>query len=264
MRHKIIRVLTAFLLLIPIVSEAQFDIPKKPSFQTSVYDYAKVLSDAQRQEFEQKLIRYSDTTTTQIVFISVPDLKNEDINVVGPKWGHTWGIGQADKDNGVVILMALKEKKIGIYPGYGAEVEVIAARGKQIIDNVITPEFKKGDYYTGLDKGADAIFLVLEGKWKGTRKQSSEGFPWPILIFLGIIIFLILISRRGGGGGGRTGGFRGPDLSDIIILSSLGRGGFGGSSGGGGFGGGFGGGGGGFGGGFGGGGFSGGGSSGGW
>lgn len=257
----IFKAVSALLLLISLTASAQFDVPKKPSFQTSVYDYAKVLTDSQRKQLEEKLIRYSDTTSTQMVFISVPTINNEDINVLGPRWGQTWGIGQADKDNGILILMAVKERKIGIYPGYGAEVNVIAARGKQIIDYIITPEFKKGNFYEGLDLGTDAIFDVLKGKFKGTRQEKPQGFPFGVFGFIIVIVIILIIAGRNKGGRGGGGGrFRGPDLSDIIILSSLGRGGFGGSSSGGGsFGGG-----GGFGGGFGGGGFSGGGSSGGW
>ncbi|NMH26739.1 TPM domain-containing protein [Flavobacterium silvaticum] len=254
------RSLLAFIAFVSITVSAQFKIPEKPSFQTSVYDYAKVLDESERSQLEEKLIRYSDSTTTQIVFVSVPTIENEDINILGPKWGHAWGVGQEKEDNGVFILMAVKERKIGIYPGYGVEDRLIAATGKQIIDYIITPEFKQGNFYAGLDKGSDAIFLALQGKYKGTRKQDNESFPWPAFLIIGFFILIIILRGRGGrGNGGRGGGF-GSTLSDIIILSSLGRGGFGGSSGGGGFSGG----GGGFGGGFGGGGFSGGGSSGGW
>ena len=243
---------------------AQFTIPEKPSFQTSVYDYAKVLSAEEKTQLEEKLIRYSDSTTTQIVVITVESLKGEDVSQLATKWGQTWGIGGTAKDdNGVVILVAKAERKIAINPGYGLEDRLTAGIGGEIIRNIIIPEFKAGSYFNGLDKGADAIFDVFKGKYKGERKQT-KGKDFPILpIIIIVIIILVLLSRnkKGGGNSGNSGG--GPSLLDVIILSSLGR-----NSGGGGFGGGFGGGssggGGGFGGGFGGGGFSGGGSSGSW
>lgn len=240
---------------------AQFDIPKKPDFQTSVYDYANVLSASEKTQLEEKLVRYSDSTSTQIVVITIESLKGEDIGILTPKWAQEWGIGQAKEDNGVLILLAKAERRIWISPGYGLEDRLTAGIGGEITRNIIIPEFKAGSYYRGLDKGADALFDVFKGKYKGERKQS-KGKDFPIFPFIVIVVIvLILLSRgkRGGGNSGSSGG--GPSLMDVILLSSLGRssgGGFGG------FGGGSSGGGGGFGGGFGGGGFSGGGSGGSW
>ena len=72
---------------------AQFTIPEKPSFQTSVYDYANVLSASEKTQLEEKLVRYSDSTTTQIVVITIESLKGEDVSQLATKWGQTWGIG---------------------------------------------------------------------------------------------------------------------------------------------------------------------------
>ena len=242
---------------------AQFTIPEKPSFQTSVYDYANVLSADEKIQLEEKLIRYSDSTSTQIVVITIESLKGEDIGILTPKWGQTWGIGGTEKnDNGVIILLAKAEKKIWISAGYGLEDRLTAGIGGEITRNIIIPEFKAGSYYRGLDKGVDALFDVFKGKYKGERKKNkNKNFPILPLIII-VVIILVLVSKNKRGGGGNSGNFGGgPSLLDVILLSSLGRnsGGFGGSSGGG-----FGGGGGGFGGGFGGGGFSGGGSGGSW
>jgi uncharacterized protein len=247
------------------ISFAQYSIPKIPSEQTSVYDYADVLQPDEEIQLKEKLIRYFDSTSTQIVVITIESLQGEDIGILTPKWGHTWGIGGSkENDNGVIILLAKKERKIWISAGYGLEDRLTAGIGGEITRNIIIPEFKAGSYYKGLDKGTDALFDVFKGKYKGERKKSKKGgsFPiFPIIIIIVVIIFIIAKNKGNGGGnhGNRGGG--GFDLADIIILSSLGRGGgssFGGSSGGG-FGGS-----GGFGGGFGGGGFSGGGSGGSW
>jgi uncharacterized protein len=240
------------------LSFAQFTIPKKPDFQTSIYDYAQLLSAKDKAGLEEKLIKYSDSTSTQIVVVTVETINNESIGILAPKWAHEWGIGQSKQDNGVFILLAKKERKIDITPGYGVEDRITAGIGGEIIRKIITPEFKTGNYYKGLDKGADAIFDVLKGKYKGERKKNKEkGLPiLPIIVIVIVILALISKSKNSGGNSGNSGA--GPSLLDVIILSSLGRsgGGFGGggSSGGGG----------GFGGGFGGGGFSGGGSSGDW
>lgn len=247
-------------LLVTQISFAQFDIPEKPSFQTSVYDYANVLSADEKAQLEEKLIRYSDSTTTQIVVITIESLKGEDIGILTPKWGHAWGIGGTEKnDNGVIILLAKAEKKIWISAGYGLEDRLTAGIGGEITRNIIIPEFKAGSYYKGLDKGTDALFDVFKGKYKGEPKQSKKDKKIPILpIIIIVFIILALISRnkKDGGNSGNSGG--GPSLMDVILLSSLGRGGGSGGFGGGSSGGG------GFGGGFGGGGFSGGGSGGDW
>jgi uncharacterized protein len=239
----------------------QFSIPKKPSFQTSVYDYANLLSANEKAQLENKLIQYSDSTSTQIVVVTVETINGENIGLLSAKWGQEWGIGQAKEDNGVFILLAKSERKIHISPGYGVEDRLTAGLVGQIVRYIIIPEFKAGSYYNGLDKGSDAIFETLNGKFKGERKRDKEsGFPFFIIIIIAFVIILIIISKNknNGDNSGNRGG--GPDLFDMIILSSLGRGGYGGGSSGGGFGGS----GGGFGGGFGGGGFSGGGAGGDW
>lgn len=241
---------------------AQFTIPEIPKFQTSVYDYANVLSAEEKSQLEEKLVRYSDSTSTQIVVITIESLKGEDIGILTPKWGQQWGIGGTEKnDNGVIILLAKAERKIWISAGYGLEDRLTAGIGGEITRNIIIPEFKAGSYYNGLEKGTNAIFDVFKGKYKGERKKNKkEKFPILPVVIIVIVIFVIASkNKNNGGNSGNSGG--GIDLFDMIILSSLGRNGGGGSFGGGSFGGGDGGG---FGGGFGGGGFSGGGSGGDW
>lgn len=257
--YKHFVVITLFLLAFANTAFAQFDIPPLPSEaqQSSVYDYAQLLSAQQKKSLETKLLNYADSTSTQIVIAIVPTINGENIGVLTPKWAHEWGIGQANEDNGVFILLAEEERKIYLSAGYGLEHILTAGRGGEITRNNIIPYFKKGDYYGGLDAGTDALIDLFAGAYQndGTDKQSSNDFGWGkfLFIFAIVIIFLIIASKsdKGGKGGGyRGGGFGGP-----IILSGGGRSSWGG---GGSFGGG------GFGGGFGGGGFSGGGSGGSW
>lgn len=253
--------LLATLLLLHHIGFAQFKIPDKPSTskQTSVYDYADVLSSSEENSLKQKLLNYADSTSTQIVIVTIDDLQGEDIGILTPKWAHEWGVGQEKEDNGVMILLSKNDRKIWISPGYGLEPQLTAGITGEIIRNVIIPEFKAGSYYNGLDKGTDTIFEVIKGTYKNTNSGENTGSAFPIIVlFIIIVIILIILSKRNRNGGGGSGGrYSGPDLADMIILSRMGRsGGFGSS--GGGFGGG------GFGGGFGGGGFSGGGAGGSW
>lgn len=256
----------------PLIGLAQYDIPPKPEFQTSVYDdEIKLLSTSEKNSLEQKLIRYSDTTSTQIVIAIISSTKGEYINYLGAQWGEKWGIGDAVKDNGIFILLAKDDRKIGISTGKGVEHLLTDAMSKRIIERDIIPYFKRNDYYGGLNRATDAIFEVMTGEYQGARQSTSTRFPYEIFIFL-IIIFIIFViaiskSRGGGSGGNRGNRSDGRSLLEAIILSNMGRGGYSRGSSSGGFGGGFGGsssGGGGFGGGFGGGSFGGGGASGGW
>ena len=265
MRFQKLRLL-CLLLLISTSCLAQYPIPKKPALETSVYDYIKLLQPSEKKSLEQKLIKYADSTSTQIVLAIIESTEGENINFLGANWLTEWGIGQADTDNGILIILARGDRRIGINTGYGIESTLTDGLSRRIIENVIVPEFKRGDYYAGLDKGADAIFEVLTGQFKEDRSFDKNGrFPFgailPIVIF--IIIMIILASRNKRGGGGRRGGRKkGLDIWDIIILSNMGRGGYRGGSGGGFGSGSFGGGG--FSGGFGGGMGGGGGASGGW
>jgi len=269
---NVIRCFVVLLLLTICCSQtisAQFDIPEIPKEQSSVYDYISLLSDSQKRSLEQKLIKYSDTTSTQIVVAIISTTKGENIGLLTPKWAQKWGIGQAKEDNGVFILLARDDRKIWISPGYGVEHKLTAGIVGELTRNVIIPEFKNGDYYSGLDKGSDAIFQILMGEYQGQRESTNE-FPIGVILFLLFIfiVFLIAISsirKRGGGKGGNRS--NGTSILDAIILSNMGRGSYGrSSSSSGGFGS-WGGGSsssGGFGGGFGGGGFSGGGAGGSW
>ncbi len=259
------------LLLVVFFSEialAQFDIPPKPTDkteQTSVYDYVNLLNPVQKTALETKLIRYADSTSTQIVVAIISSTNGEDISLLGANWGQKWGIGRADEDNGILIILARDDRRIDINTGYGIEYRISDMTAERIINRIIIPEFKAGSYYNGLDKGTDAIFAALNGEFKEDRDFSEDETDNSHFVFV-IIIFIIIIvalSSKKNGRGGKNGGRRsGSSLLDIIILSNMGRtGGFGGGSGsfgGGGFGGG------GFGGGFGGGDFGGGGASGSW
>ena len=269
-------VLGIFLLLSNTIS-AQYDIPPKPTKANpdAVYDYYKLLSPSEKAQLENKLIKYSDTTSTQIVVAIIPSTNGESITYLGANWLTEWGIGQKDEDNGILIILARDDRRIAINTGYGIEHLLTDALSRRIIERDIIPYFKRDDYAGGLNRGVDAVFDVMTGEYQGTRQSSgADDFPigFFLLLFLVFIIFIIALSksRRGGGNnkGNRGNRSRGADILEAIILSNMGRGGYnrssggsifgGGSSSGGSFGGG------GFGGGFGGGGGGGGGASGGW
>jgi uncharacterized protein len=244
---------------------AQDYLPAKPKIETSVYDQAHMMSETEAKMLEQKLIRYSDTTSTQIVVITINSLDGNEIALYATELAHKWGIGQKDKDNGILLLVSKEDRLMTIRTGYGVEHMLTDALSRRIIENIITPAFKQGNYYQGLDEGTTAIIQIMSGEYQGERSYEGPNGKIPALLIVIVFIVLLMILSRRNRGGGKRGGRKsgGFSLLDAIILSHAGRGGFGGGGfGGGSSGGGFGGGG--FGGGFGGGGFGGGGASGGW
>lgn len=276
MKYRLVFIILFVLGCIQLVP-AQFDIPEKPQRigdQTSLYDAINLLSPSQQSALEQKLIRYSDSTSTQIFVAIISTTNNDDISLVATEWGQKWGIGQAEEDNGIVILLAKDDREIDISTGYGIEYRLTDIMAERIINRVIIPEFKRGNFYNGLDRGTDAVFNALNGEFTNTNTNSGPTrFPIEVLFVLLIffIIFIIILTKIRGGGNGHGGHRRstGSDILEAIILSNMGKGSYrrssggfggwsgGGSSSGGSFGGGFSGG-------FGGGSFGGGGASGSW
>lgn len=259
--------LTFLLVLFLFLSEAtfaQFNIPPKPQDdeQHFVYDYIQLLTDSEGKKLGNKLMRYADSTSTQIVIAIIRSTNGEDISLLGAQWGQKWGVGQADKDNGIMIILAKDDRTVDINTGYGIEYRITDRMAEQVINTFMVPQFKKGKFYEGLDLGTDMLMLMLGGEFKAEEKNDFS-YKHVIIIILFILFWIIMISASRKGRGGRGGGKgRAMDtLLDVIILSSAGRTGGGwssGNSGGGWSGGGS------FGGGFGGGGFGGGGASGSW
>lgn len=243
-----------------LVSAQEF--PAKPT--TLVNDYTNTLNAGQIQQLEQKLVALDDSTSNQISVVLIKTVGDYDINEYALELGRKWGIGGKGKNNGVILLVAIGDRKMSIQTGYGLEGALPDVYTKRIIENDIKPFFKTGDYYAGIDAGTNSIISVIKGEYKNDNPKSnsrggrgSAGF----IVLIIIIIIAVVIRRGGGGGGNQVIGGRG--VAEAILWGSLLGGG---RSSGGGFGGSFGGGssgGGGFGG-FGGGSFGGGGSSGSW
>ncbi|MDP9229683.1 MAG: TPM domain-containing protein [Bacteroidota bacterium] len=244
-----------------VVSVAQMPVPKKPNPPRLVNDYTNTLTPEQRDALENKLVTYNDSTSTQIAVIIIASTKDYPIEDIAREILRQWGVGGAEHNNGIVLLVAKDDRKVRIETGYGLEGAIPDITAKSIIDNYITPNFKEGNYYRGLDDATDAIIKAAAGEYKapaGSGKKT-KGISIGRIIFILIVLFIIFGSRGGRGKGGRGMMSRRGygDLATPWILGSLlGGGGGGGWSGGGGGGGGFGG--------FGGGGGGGGGASGSW
>lgn len=258
------RFLAFIFLLVSFCVNAQIDnvIPKRPSPPRLVNDFADMLTPEQEHALESKLIAYSDSTSSQIAIVTIESLKGYEDEEFAIALGRKWGVGGKEFNNGVVILISEQDRKSRIEVGYGLEGAIPDITAKTIIDNDLTPNFKEGNYYRGLDKATDDIIKAVAGEYKappGHGKKKSKGIGFGAIIFFIIMIFLFA-GRGGGRGGGMVSrrGYRDIGAGWIIgsLLSGAGRGGGGGGWSGGGGGGGFGG--------FGGGSFGGGGASGSW
>jgi uncharacterized protein len=220
------------------------DIPDKPSPAHFVNDLANILSNEEVSEIEYKLQSYFDSTSTQIVVVTVPSLNGYDISDFSFKLGHKWGIGQKDKDNGIVFLIAPTERKCYIATGYGMEEKLTDGICNRIIYNSVLPYFKQKDYSGGIQSGVDAIIERMSGVYQNDEDSENAGNSGVLFkIFILFIIIIVLFSIFGGGGGGtysgrgfQSGGFGGPFFGGGFGSGSSGGGGF--SFGGGDFGGG--------------------------
>lgn len=256
---------TTLLLLFSAIGFAQ-TFPAKPN--RLVNDYTQTLSPEQINQLEQKLVAFDDSSSTQIAVVIIKSLEGYDVADYTQRLAESWGVGGAKNNNGVVLLVSLGDRKVTIQTGYGVEGALPDAITRRIIENEITPNFKSGNYFAGIEQGTNAIISYTKGEYKNdtAKKRKKTGGSMVPFIVIFIIIILIAIKRGGGSGGSQVIGGRGgaSPFWWMLLGSQLGRGGggggFGGFSGGSG---GFGGGGGGFGG-FGGGSFGGGGSSGSW
>lgn len=223
-----------------------------------VNDFADVLSEQQEQTLNQFLTGYSDSTSTQIVLVTIQSLGGEDPNLYAAELGQTWGVGQGKADNGLIMLLAMEDRKVAIQNGYGLEPYLTDAKTKLVIENYMLPAFRKEQYYEGIKQGVVQVVRILQGTFEGNGGGGKQRGPlsYVPLALLGLVMIYMLFRRRGGRGGGRGSGYRRGMAGGIWLGGMPMGGGFGG--GGGGLGGG------GFSGGFGGGGFGGGGASGGW
>ncbi|MEO6166781.1 MAG: TPM domain-containing protein [Chitinophagales bacterium] len=205
-----------------------FDIPARPNPPRLVNDLANMLSAGQADQLEQKLVAYSDSTSTQIVIITIETLDGNDISQTAYRIGDAWGVGGKNQDNGVVILLSKLDRNVFIATGKGTEGPIPDVSAKRIVENIFIPNFRNGDYYKGLDEGTDAIMKLASGEFVDEiGDQPEKKLPLMAIVII-IIIILFIISRNNRGGGGRYISRRGT-FSPWI----WGGGGFGGGGGGG-------------------------------
>lgn len=236
----VVAVLAGFVALSTATAVLAYASPGRPT--GLVNDFAKVLSADQKYALEVKVGNFARPAGVQLAIVTVPTLGDETIEAYAVKLFEEWGIGQKLKDNGLLVLVAPNEREVRVEVGYGLEPTVTDAMASVIINSVMIPRFKAGDYYGGIDTGVDSLIKLVEGDPEYTayvkgaaigaerdsgQSGSHELALWEVVAL--IVIFIIVVSTRtgrrilvymlinglfngrgrGGGSGGGFGGFGG-------------------------------------------------------
>lgn len=228
-----------------------------PGYKGPVNDYAGVLDRNALGMLEDKVLAYRSSTGSEIGVLIVQSMDGRAIEDYAYDVFREWGIGQQGKDNGVLFVVAVEEKKARVEVGYGLEGDLTDLEAGRLVNrqSPMAQHFRQGDYAGGVNVVLDGIVAAIGGEYDPPKGKDGGSQKSPLGIIGLIVLFIIfsIISRRGGGGGRRFGG---PFIGGMLGGMMMGGRGFGGGRSGGFGGGGFGG--------FGGGRSGGGGASGGW
>ncbi|MCP4708481.1 MAG: TPM domain-containing protein [Planctomycetes bacterium] len=176
------------MLLVAVTRIHASDLPF-PKLTGRVVDNAYLLSDDVENKLTVLLKVHEDTTSNQVVVVTLNTLQGQTIEDFGYQLGRHWGIGQKKKNNGVLLIVAPRERKVRIEVGYGLEGTLTDAISKSIIDTVILPKFKSKNMSGGIVAGVNAMLPVLEG---AEYRSTPKGFQFFTSINIGLIIHIIL------------------------------------------------------------------------
>jgi uncharacterized protein len=207
-----------------------------PSHTGHINDTAGMLTPDTCRYLESVLADLERERSHQVMVLTIAKLKGENLEDFSLQVAQQWGIGQEGKDNGILLLIVQKERKIRIEVGYGLEGELTDLMAGRIIRNVIAPHFKQGRFDRGVVEGAMAIADALRGEPQ-TSEYTGEAPKEPYLIPLVVIgclvclIFLVLLMRQGFFSPAAAGGifapaavtfFYDPSMVQILSLAAAG------------------------------------------
>lgn len=222
MTSKKVKFFLATLILFVAVPAGAYFNPGKPA--GFVNDYANLLSAEQKQSLEQKLSQFEKDSTVEISVVTISSLQGDTIENFAVELFKEWGIGKKDKDNGILILVALEDRKMRIEVGYGLEEKITDAQSSWIINDVMKPAFKNIDYYQGINGAVDKIMAAAKGEDivpqnSSAASEEKNGPDWMIIIYvIGIVLVWLasmLARSRSWWFGGIVGGFIGVLLGAI-------------------------------------------------
>ena len=214
-RHRarvLVACLAAFVcLLFARGALAKFAVPPNTG---PVTDTAGVLDAAAKDRLAQKLVAIRAQTSYEVTIFVCPSLEGDTIEDVSYETYNTWKLGQAGKDNGVLLVLAMNDHKSHIEVGKGVEGALTDLESSDILSNVVRPRMRANDVYGALDEGSSAIAHALVTDDPGQRYPAGRGARGSdndlshVIYFFVVLVFIILVISRGGRGGrGGPGGF---------------------------------------------------------
>lgn len=194
--HKPARFMVCLSLLLCPVSAWALEVP---ALTGRIVDLAHVLPPDTVESLTARLKSHEETTSNQVMVLVLPSLEEEPLESFSHRVATTWMLGQKGTDNGVLLLVALKERKIRIEVGYGLEGALTDARSAQIIRNEIVPRFRAGDVPGGVAAGVAAILKTIEGTYE-TSDKTGPGLDSDaigrvvVAVIVGVIVGLVLMN----------------------------------------------------------------------
>jgi uncharacterized protein len=187
-----------------------------------VNDFADVIDDEAQQTLEQRLTAFEKETSNEISVATINSLQGDYIENFAEKLFKEWGIGQKDKDNGVLVLVAVEDRKMRIEVGYGLEGALTDAQSNWIINNEMKPAFQQGDYGAGIAAAVNEIIGATQGEYvpsdSSNADSGSGGWDWSFIFWVVIVVFMWLASILGRSKSWWAGGVIGAVAGVIIAL----------------------------------------------
>ncbi|MGZ8830766.1 MAG: TPM domain-containing protein, partial [Thermoanaerobaculia bacterium] len=209
----LIRTVAVVTLLVTATAAAALDCPPPPTRHYS--DKAALLDTAQAEALDGKLADFEQSSGAQFIIYILPSIEGDAIERFTVDCAQKWGVGQKKYNNGLVLFVFVKEKKVRIEVGYGLEGTITDAISSRVIRESIAPHFRQGDWAGGLNAAADAIMAKIRGEeapvqplqQRGSGQQQRGGNAFgsiaPVIIFFVFLFFILpMLRRRGGGCGG--------------------------------------------------------------
>ena len=219
MQH-LLRALVCLLWLALPAAAAEPSIVPVPKLESPVTDLTGTLTAAQQAELEQKLLDFQRRKGAQVALLMVPTTAPEAIEQFSIRVVETWKLGRDKPDDGVLLLVALQDRRVRIEVGYGLEGALTDATSRRIIGDTITPLFRQGDFYGGVNAGLQKIMAVVEGEalpppdhgWSGQGEMPGRN------LMIGIFLFVLIGAVSGMFGGRLFGSFGGGAAGAVLIF----------------------------------------------
>jgi len=182
--------LVAAVLLLAAGSALALDVP---FLSGHVVDEAGIVPPETAARLEQKLTAYEQRTGHQVAVLTVPSLDGEPLEDYTMRVAETWKLGRAAEDDGVLLFIARDDRQMRLEVGYGLEPQLTDLASRRVLDDVVRPHFRAGDYGGGIEAGVDAVIAVLDNGAEALPaaqpEQPIQGVPWPMRILMGALFF---------------------------------------------------------------------------